>query len=347
MLPQVPPTLLVLPDVSMIVMTLVLSPATVPPMLATPVTPTGPSGWRGAVRRRRDVDVEGLPRGRRAEAGSAAAAGFTPIAVANNAPPATRWVVASIDVPPCALPPVSAGGPPSIRLCRKLACHAAGRYDPCHARSSIICFAVGRAGGGPTGFSAGPVGICVGTPYRAAGSPDGGRERACVHRPARRRVGRGAGSRRRGRAGRAASQLEVVLPHAGPQVEQHRRDRHGAGLDARLDHRLELLGPIGEAGQDRRHQHAARHAGLVELGHRLDPPAAGAACPARWCATPPRRACRSRRLARTSVRRAASASRSRSRRISVDLVRMENGLAASASTSTMPRVRRYLPSHRW
>ncbi len=53
------------------------------------------------------------------------------------------------------------------------------------------------------------------------------------------------------------------------------------------------------------------------------------------------------KLARTSEWAAASASRSRSRRMSVDLVRMENGLRASASTSTMPRVRWYFPSHRW
>jgi hypothetical protein len=31
----------------------------------------------------------------------------------------------------------------------------------------------------------------------------------------------------------------------------------------------------------------------------------------------------------------------------VDLVRIENGLLASSSTPMMPRVRRYLPSHRW
>ena len=48
----------------------------------------------------------------------------------------------------------------------------------------------------------------------------------------------------------------------------------------------------------------------------------------------------------TRVRRAASASTSRSRRMSVDFVRIENGLRASPSTSTIPRVSRYLPSHR-
>src|SRR5207244_705518 len=45
------------------------------------------------------------------------------------------------------------------------------------------------------------------------------------------------------------------------------------------------------------------------------------------------------KLARTSARCAASVSTSRSRRISVDLVRIENGLACSARVSTMPRVR--------
>ncbi len=42
----------------------------------------------------------------------------------------------------------------------------------------------------------------------------------------------------------------------------------------------------------------------------------------------------------TSVRVAASASRSMSRPMSVDLVRIENGFAASASTSMTPRVSR-------
>ena len=53
------------------------------------------------------------------------------------------------------------------------------------------------------------------------------------------------------------------------------------------------------------------------------------------------------KLVCTSVRAAAAVSTSRSRRISVDLVRIENGLAASPSASMMPRVSRYLPSQRW
>jgi hypothetical protein len=53
------------------------------------------------------------------------------------------------------------------------------------------------------------------------------------------------------------------------------------------------------------------------------------------------------RLTRTLVRRAAAASSATSRSTSVDLVRIENGLPASPSTSTMPRVSRYLPSARW
>ena len=46
------------------------------------------------------------------------------------------------------------------------------------------------------------------------------------------------------------------------------------------------------------------------------------------------------RLARTLVRSAAAARTSRSRRIMVDFVRMENGLPAAPSVSTMPRVSR-------
>ena len=46
------------------------------------------------------------------------------------------------------------------------------------------------------------------------------------------------------------------------------------------------------------------------------------------------------KLMPTEVRFAASASRSRSRRIIVDLVRIENGLRASESTSISPRVSR-------
>lgn len=45
------------------------------------------------------------------------------------------------------------------------------------------------------------------------------------------------------------------------------------------------------------------------------------------------------RLVRTGTRSAAAASASRSRRMSVDLVRMENGLAPSAMAPMSPRVR--------
>ncbi len=53
------------------------------------------------------------------------------------------------------------------------------------------------------------------------------------------------------------------------------------------------------------------------------------------------------RLTCTLVRLAASASSSRSRSTSVDLVRMLKGLPISASTPTMPLVRWYLPSACW
>ena len=49
----------------------------------------------------------------------------------------------------------------------------------------------------------------------------------------------------------------------------------------------------------------------------------------------------------TSVRCAAAANKAPSRSTSVDLVRIENGLRAADSVSTMPRVRWYLPSACW
>ena len=50
---------------------------------------------------------------------------------------------------------------------------------------------------------------------------------------------------------------EVDLAHARPQVQQHGRDRGGAGLDARLHDGVELVGAVGQAGEHGRHQHAA------------------------------------------------------------------------------------------
>ncbi len=58
----------------------------------------------------------------------------------------------------------------------------------------------------------------------------------------------------------AGQPAEVVLPDPRAQVEQDRCDRSGAGLDARLHHRLQLLGRVGQPRQHRRHQHPARHA---------------------------------------------------------------------------------------
>jgi hypothetical protein len=62
------------------------------------------------------------------------------------------------------------------------------------------------------------------------------------------------------------------------------------------------------------------------------------------CGSTARQTCSSRqpieKAKLTSVRAAASASRSMSRPMSVDFVRIENGFAASVSTSTRPRVRR-------
>jgi hypothetical protein len=49
----------------------------------------------------------------------------------------------------------------------------------------------------------------------------------------------------------------------------------------------------------------------------------------------------------TSVTSAAAASSSMSRRISVPLVKMENGLAAPASAAMMPGMSWYRPSARW
>jgi len=53
------------------------------------------------------------------------------------------------------------------------------------------------------------------------------------------------------------------------------------------------------------------------------------------------------KLTLTGVTAAASVSRSRSRVISVPLVRIENGLAWSRSAAMMPRMSRYRPSARW
>ena len=86
---------------------------------------------------------------------------------------------------------------------------------------------------------------------------------------------------------------EEHLLHTRAQVEQHRGDGAGTGVHARPDHRLELLGTVGQFGQHGGDEHAGGYPGGVELLDRPDAREPGAACPARWSATPPRRACRS------------------------------------------------------
>src|SRR5262245_43848645 len=58
--------------------------------------------------------------------------------------------------------------------------------------------------------------------------------------------------------------LEEVLAGAGLQVEEVRPDAGGAGLAGRADDLLELLGPVGDAGQDRGHADARLDAGVDE-----------------------------------------------------------------------------------
>ena len=57
----------------------------------------------------------------------------------------------------------------------------------------------------------------------------------------------------------------------GRRCSSTRRHRHRAGLDARRRRPLELRRAVGQAREDRRHQHAARDAGLVELRHGPQP----------------------------------------------------------------------------
>ena len=70
-----------------------------------------------------------------------------------------------------------------------------------------------------------------------------------------------------------AHPVEPVLPHARAQVQVHGGDGRGPGVDAGVDHGGELVVAVGQARQDRRHQHPARDAGVVQPGHRLHPPA--------------------------------------------------------------------------
>ena len=64
---------------------------------------------------------------------------------------------------------------------------------------------------------------------------------------------------------------QELLTHAGAQVQQDRRDVGRPRVDRRRDDLPELARVVGDAGQDRRHQHAARDAGLVQRPNGFDP----------------------------------------------------------------------------
>src|SRR5207247_9700068 len=65
--------------------------------------------------------------------------------------------------------------------------------------------------------------------------------------------------------------LEEMLPGTGPKEEEVGPDPGGAHLSGRPDDLPQLLGPVGDAGQDRRHADARLHAGVNERLHRLEP----------------------------------------------------------------------------
>ena len=77
----------------------------------------------------------------------------------------------------------------------------------------------------------------------------------------------------------ACERLEEVLLRPGREIEQVRPDARRARGPRRLDDLGQLLGPVGEPGQDRRHADARLDAGVDERAPA--PAAAGAAAPCR------------------------------------------------------------------
>ncbi len=99
-------------------------------------------------------------------------------------------------------------------------------------------------------------------------------------------------------------------------------------------------GRVRDAGQHRGDEDAALDAGVDQRGAAPRRAGAGEGCRARCVRQTASSSVPIEKLMPTVVRLAASTSRSRSRRIIVDFVRIENGFRASESTSISPRVSR-------
>ena len=144
----------------------------------------------------------------------------------------------------------------------------------------------------------------------------------------------------------SAEPFQVVLPDPGPQVEGDRRGGHGAGGEAGLGHRpncsSESERPGSTGAISTPHGTPASFSRLT-ASIRLS----GGGVPGSVSFHTSRSSVPMETSSRTRVRAAASTSRPRSRRTSVDFVRMLKGLAASLSTRTIPCVRWYLPSAFW
>ena len=69
----------------------------------------------------------------------------------------------------------------------------------------------------------------------------------------------------------AREAVEEVLPRARPQEEDVRPDAARAGLARPADDLGELLGPIRDPGEDRRHPDRRAHAGFHEPLQRAEP----------------------------------------------------------------------------
>src|SRR5439155_8595815 len=139
---------------------------------------------------------------------------------------------------------------------------------------------------------------------------------------------------------------EELLADARSTVQEDRGDVRGTGCDGGLDDALGLTRTVGDARKDRCDQDARRDPGVVERPDGVHP--SSRAGRSRLGLPPDVLVHRSvEKAAAIGATDAACSKRSMSRRISVPLVRMENGFRRAVRALRIPRIKRYRPSTRW